>query len=107
MSYLEVKQVTFYPEGEVVFDYSVLPDDVRTTGIAKTHGVMVTPQGDALEDLLEELRDHAERALSASLERFEEGEPEEDPVEEAVRVALGDDEDEPSPYDNPEEREVE
>lgn len=97
-SFYEVKQVTFYPGGEAVIDYAVLPEDVRDNGLAKTHGIMVTPQGD-FEDLLEDFRDFAERALRGVLERFDEASPEEMPMMEME----GDDE-EPSPFDNPLER---
>lgn len=97
--YLDVKQVTFYPEGQVTFDYSQLPRDVRDNGIAMTHGVMATPQGE-VADLLEDLHDYAQRTLAKILERFEQGTPEMPPG-----VVIEDEgDDEPNPYDNPLER---
>ena len=98
--YLDVKQVTFYPDGQVTFDYSLLPHDLRDNGVAMTHGVMASPDPEIVDEL-EELHDHAQRTLAAVLERFEQGSPEMPP---GVLIEDEDDDDEPAPFDNPLER---
>lgn len=98
---LAPKNLQFYPDGSVMFEYAEVPGDYRDNGMMLTRAVMVP--GDLLSviDELEELREAAQRALSVALREFSSS-----PAVDAEDLMgeLPPMDDEPPGYDNPNER---
>ena len=93
--------IEFLPNGDVGLTYYVLPDDARANGMFVQRRIHVPGDLPELADELEDLVRTIQRTLKVALEVLEEAEP----ADEALMAAEIDD-DRPSPYDNPNERDL-
>lgn len=79
--------------GGYVIEYLTPANDIRATGLVLNHALLV-PAEDPFIDLLEDLEESIQRALRRGLKLHADSDP----------LQLAVDDDEPSPYDNPDER---
>lgn len=96
-----VQAINFLPDGSVSLQYTTPSVDVRQNGLIANH-VLLIPDTDEYLDDLDLLRRQAERVLDGAIEDFKRAAP-----IDFDQLALGEDDDEPGPYDNPAERQVE
>lgn len=90
-----IRGVSFDAEsGGYVIEYLTPTTDVRANGLVLNHALLI-PAHDDFADLLEELEEALQRVLSAALDLHADGPP----LPELEREDDG-----PSPYDNPLER---
>lgn len=92
-----VKSVQFQPDGTLIFDYGMLPADLRSNGLVAQRSLMVPPHPDLIDEL-DHLETIAKRTLVRCLAVFERGEP---MMPSDIEV---EDDEVAGPYDNPEER---
>lgn len=81
--------------GGYVIEYLTPANDIRNTGLVLNHALLI-PAEDPFIDLLEDLEASMQRALRRGLRAHADGDP--------IDIEPPEDDETPSPYDNPEER---